>query len=185
MTPRDAVLLLRLALGIAGLVAGFFLWGEFTDWIKAPVIAERDAALARERHEREAKEWLNGVLVKQAERESKVDKRLEGINRDLADLKKNDPAARGVLGTVLPDAVIRMSQYSKGGAIVRDTGSSPPAGNPASGSAERGDGGGRAEPQEPAVRGLGEVQQPSGLTGYLGQVWKRLQMKKPAEAGSK
>lgn len=185
MTPRDVLLLFRLALGVAGLVAGLFLWGQFTDWIKAPVIKERDEAIAAEKREREAKEWLNSVLVKQAERESKVDKRLEGINRDLADLKKNDLAARGVLGTVLPDSVIRMSQYSKGGAVVRDPGSSPPAGNTASGPAERGDGGGRAEPQEPAVRGLGEVQQPSGLTGYLGQVWKRLQMKKPAEAGSK
>lgn len=186
MTPRDVLLLFRLALGVAGLVAGFFLWGQFTDWIKAPVVAERDAAIAAEKREREAKEWLNSVLVKQAERESKVDKRLEALNRDLADLKKNDPAARGVLGTVLPDSVVRMSQYAKGtGAIVRDTGSVPPTGNPTTGPAERGDGGGRAESQEPAVRGSGEVQQPTGLTGYLGQVWKRLQMKKPAEAGSK
>lgn len=186
MSPASVLLLFRLALGVAGLVAGYVLWGQLVDHIQAPIIRERDDALAAEKREREAKEWLNGVLVKQAERESKVDKRLEGINRELAALKKNDPAARAVLDTVLPDSVVRMSQYAKGaGTVVRDTGSVPATGNPTSGPAERGDGGGRAESQEPAVRRSGEVQQPSGLTGYLGQVWNRLKMKKPAEAGSK
>lgn len=186
MTPANVIFLFRLALGAAAILALWFGKSQYDASVRAPVERERDEARAVAESEREAKEWLNGVLVKQAERETKVDQRLEGINRELAALKKNDPAARAVLDTVLPESVIRMSQYAKGaGTVMRDPAGIAPTGNPAAGSPAGSDGGGRAEPQEPAVRGSGEVQQPTGLTGYLGQVWKRLQMKKPAEAGSK
>ncbi len=177
MSPASVLLIFRLALGVAGLVAGLFLWGQFTDWIKAPVIKERDEARAAAESERKAKEWLNGVLVTQAERDTKVAKRLEGLANDLNALKLQSKEARDWAETRIPDDVVRVSGYAAGPAKLRD-----PAGGKTTGSgtdrpAAGGDQSGPADTQEQGSGGAGTVQREAGLTGYLGQVWNRLTSK--------
>lgn len=185
MSPANVIFLFRLALGAAAILALWFGKAQYDASVRAPVERERDEARAAAESERKAKEWLNGVLVTQAERDTKVAKRLEGLANDLNALKQQSKEARDWAETRIPDDVVRVSGYAASGSKLPDPRSGAATGSGTDRPAAGSDQSGLADAEKQGAGGAGTMQQPTGLTGYLGQVWNRLQMKKPAEAGSK
>lgn len=171
---EDAVLLLRLAVGVVAVLAIWWFKSSYDDSVRAPIERERDEARAEAQGERQAKEWLNKVLVDQAARERKTDIKVEGIARDLNALKFQSPAARDWADTRIPDDVIGVSRYAAPSPVLRDPGGGkkPGAGadRPAAGRHESGP----AEPEKPVLGSAGQGESTTQRPGYLRQAWDRL-----------
>lgn len=180
----DAILILRVALGVAGLVAGWFLWQQFTGWIKAPVEAERDRAIAQRDAEaagrksaEEARENLNKRLVERDAREGRIDRKLGEVDEKLKKLAARDAALADWLRTPLPAGLVGLSgDGSEGAGVPKDRrGADPARDRAATGGIEgKPDERGPADRAKPTAGRAPEVQSTAGVSEYLGSVWRWL-----------
>lgn len=181
----DAVLVLRMALGVAGLVAGWFLWQQFTGWIKAPVEAERDRAIeqrdaeaAGRKSAEEARENLNKRLVERDAREGRIDRKLGEVDEKLKKLAARDAALADWLRAPLPPGLIGLSDDSNqvrgAGVSNRSSLDSNGAGTATGRDSGKPDERGPADRAKPTAGRAPEVQSTSGVSEYLGSVWRWL-----------
>jgi hypothetical protein len=177
MNLEPAVLAIRAALALVLVIAVWWAGDSIVDMIRAPVVVERDEARAEAKGERQAKEWLNKVIVDRAGREDTINRKVEGISRDLNELKKQSPAARDWADTRIPDDVIGVSRYAATAPVLRDPGGGTGPGAGAERLAAGRDESRPPESEKPVLGSAGQSEPAPERAGHLRETWSRLTQK--------